>query len=198
MCINPIEYCWSCWSCFSPFVCTHIFVVEVSVLASPQFFFCLFLFEYSCLWGTAFMHFVCLLRISWIFNFWLGATIIVPLHSVHSQWALFKVFHTKTSANTHRKVRKRERETEPWTIMSTINDIFIIFIFFFSQVLVHFGSQIFRLQRNFALFFFVQIREGRRQCLGSVLWSHVRPVRLFAVRCPSSALQPLCFVIKKQ
>lgn len=89
------------------FTCTHIFVcvffVSIRILLSL---------------GHCIMHFVCLLSISWIFNFWLGATIIVSLYTL-SRWASFKVFHTK-----NRIQREKKR-------MSTMNDIFIIFPYSF-------------------------------------------------------------------
>lgn len=89
------------------FTCTHIFVcvfffVSIRILLSL---------------GHCIMHFVCLLSISWIFNFWLGATIIVSLYTL-SRWASFKVFHTKNRIQREKKRRRLSlgQQCQQWTI----------------------------------------------------------------------------------
>lgn len=116
MCINPIEYCcWCCccWYCFNSLLHSSVFVfVFIRIFLSL---------------GHCIMHFVCLSNISWIFNFWLGATIIVSLYSLNDLCLkCFTHTHTRThfwseKRRENRISRGREKESlrqqcQQWTI----------------------------------------------------------------------------------
>lgn len=127
----------------SLFTCTHIFVCKFLFLLR---FGVSFSFYSNLLVFGALQYAFCLFTL-YLLNFQFLARCHNHCLTIHSQWALFKVFHTRTQ-----KIESKERERASDNNVNNKRYLYYFSFFFFFQVLVHFDLDFF-LGKKILLYF---------------------------------------------